>query len=126
MLYIKEADDNVFTREVTSSPTWQMINRLCNNYGYQFDPYARVEIDKNGKKSLESIAIKSTNDNFPIIECEERNGKVEFTIQPKGTDFELTLDEYENYTEMINGTLNLINELIDIDFYELYEDYIDE
>lgn len=126
MLFIKEVDDNSFTRQITSNPTWQMINRICNNYGYEFDPYARVEIYKNGRRNLENISITSSNENFPDIECEDNNGRISFSISPKGSMTELTLDEFEDYTNMITGTLEMLNELSDVDFNDLYEYYLDE
>jgi hypothetical protein len=122
MIIIKE---DAFTDEVTSNPTWQMINRICNKYGYKLDEYARVEVYKNGNKKLEDINITPTNPDIqPDIELDVNNLKWEIT--PKDVTFGMNIDEYETYVERLNDVIELFKELKNVDWYDLYQYYLDE
>ena len=118
-------DNNTFTNACMTSPTWQMINNICEENGYKFNHYARIDIDKNGKKTLEDISIHPINpDVSPEVEIDVNNMK--YIITPARITSDLNVDQFETFVEHQQALLNLINELSQVDFSELYENYTEE
>lgn len=119
-------ESNSFTDVITSNPTWQMVNRIVKGYGYEFDPYARIEVYNNGKKVLEDINFRTDDEELPDIDVTTNGFKLEFELNVNEPIKSLDFDEYIEYTNKLVAVTDMIDELSDINFSTLYEDYIDE
>ena len=124
-------ESNSFTDDITSNPTWQMVNRIAKKYGYRFDPYARVEVHENGNRYLEDIGFNTDDEELPSIDIDTGNAlhylkefDVEFNVREPITS--LDYDGYLDYLDKLSKVTDMIDELSDVDFSTLYEDYIDE
>lgn len=124
-------ESNSFTDDITSNPTWQMVNRIAKKYGYRFDPYARVEVYENGDRYLEDIGFNTDDEELPSIDIDTGNAlhylkefDVEFNVREPITS--LDYDGYLDYLNKLSKVTDMIDELSDVDFNTLYEDYIDE
>ena len=118
-------ESNSFTDVITSNPTWQMVNRIVKGYGYEFDPYARIEVYNNGKKVLEDINFRTDDEELPDIDVTTNGFKLEFELNVNEPIKSLDFDEYIEYTNKLVAVTDMIDELSDINFSTLYEDYID-
>lgn len=121
---IKEG--NSFTDTITANPTWQMVNRIVKGYGYEFDPYARVEVYNSGKRVLESIAFTTVDEELPDIDVTTDGFNLEFEINPNTSITSLNVDEYTDFVNKLVGVTDMIKELNDIDFSTLYEQFLGE
>lgn len=124
-------ESNSFTDDITSNPTWQMLNRIANFYGYRFDPYARVEVYENGDRFLEDISFNTDDEELPSIDIDTGNAlhylkefEVEFNVREPITS--LDYGSYLDYLNKLSKVTDMIDKLSDVDFNTLYEDYIDE
>lgn len=114
--------EDAFTDEVTANPTWQMINRICKEYGYNFDPYARVNVKKNGQTTLEDIHIWPTDrDNMPSIEINTKKTPFDYTITTPHGWWDGNLEEYKEFLESWQSVVTMLEELNEINFYDLYQ-----
>lgn len=106
----------------TTNPTWQLINNLCKDVGYYFDPYARVILDNNGEKHLEDINIFTSDPSLPKLDVIVDSKIIDFEIYFKqGTDI-MSLEEYSNYVDRLSSILKLLSELKTINLWDLYLD----
>lgn len=117
--------ENAFTDEITSSPEWQRLNRLCNKYGYSLDDYARVEVAADGKETLEDIKVYTDDEELPVIDSNINGKKVTFSVWHKGGIDDKTPDEYVDYVKKLDGVVKLLDELSRFDFTKLYK-YIEK
>lgn len=126
-LYIKEG---VFENTITASPTWQMINDICSDYGYKLDPYARVEVYKNGNTTLENIDIRPINEydeTLPDIVVTGNNGTSEISISLLDSPiWEWDVSRYTDYVEQLNDIAKMLKDLEDVDFYTLHNEPLGE
>ena len=124
-LRIKE---DAFESRISSNPTWQQVNRICNEYGYQLDPYARVEVYRNGKRSLENVDISPINlqesETMPSIVV---YGDNEFAVTILDSPiYESSVVEYNAYVETLADISKMLEDLKGIDFYTLYNEPLGE
>ena len=123
---IKLLNEDAFTDAVTANPTWQMISRICGEYGYKFDPYARVNVDKNGKQTLEDIGIWPVDDdNMPTVEIDTKTTPFKYTITTPPGRWDGNLEEYKKFLESWQSVVTMLEELDEINFFDLYQ-YIEE
>jgi hypothetical protein len=123
--YIKE---DAFESRIASNPTWQQVNRICNEYGYQLDPYARVEVYKNGRRSLENVDISPINlqesETMPSIVV---YGDNEFAVTILDSPiYESSIVEYNAYVETLADVSKMLEDLKGIDFYTLHNEPLGE
>ena len=119
---IKLLNEDAFTDAVTANPTWQMINRICKDYGYNFDPYARVDVDKNGKQTLEDIRIwPDDRKNMPSVEINIKTTPFTYNITTPNGSWDGNLNDYKEFLESWGSLVTLLEELNEIDFYTLYQ-----
>lgn len=111
---------NVFKDECTANPTWQMTDRICKQYGYNFSPYACVIVDKFGKERLDSIEIWTNSEILPQVEIKVRNNTLDYTIH-HNVNNTFSVIEYEEYVEGLQGLVKLMAELNEIDFFDLFK-----
>lgn len=111
-----------FEDEVMSNPTWQMANRICQEHGYRFDPYARVIVLPSGEKYIEPIKIVADDSNRPVIYA-EFDGRVLFELDIRGNEGQsfISRNAVEDYITRIQDAIDLTYELEDINFWDLYE-----
>ena len=102
---IRIITENSFESLIMSNPTWQQVNRICKEYGYTLDPYARVEVYRSGKRSLEN-EISVTLNETPI--------------------YESSVLEYTAYVKVLQDVEKMLEDLKNIDFYTLYNDPLGE
>ena len=120
-ILINESRDEYMSTP-TTSPTWQLINNLCKDVGYYFDPYARVILDNNGEKHLEDINIVTSDPSLPKLDVIVDSKIIDFEIYFKqGTDI-MSLEEYSNYVDRLSSILKLLSELKTINLWDLYLD----
>lgn len=123
--YIKE---DAFESRIASNPTCQQVNRICNEYGYQLDPYARVEVYRNGRRSLENVDISPINlqesETMPSIVV---YGDNEFAVTLNETPiYESSIVEYNAYVETLADVSKMLEDLKGIDFYTLHNEPLGE
>ena len=116
--YIRAA--TAFEDEVMSNPTWQMVDRICKEHGYRFDPYARVQVRPGWQKSLRDIQVYTDNAYRPEIEIRFEADDIIFSFDIRGRG-EQTRDGAEEYAQYIQDAIDLTYELEDINFWDLYE-----
>ena len=123
---IRLLNEDAFTDAVTANPTWQMVSRICKEYGYNFDPYARVNVNKSGKQTLEDIRIWPTDkDNMPSIEIDTRKTPFKYTITTPNGWWDGNLEEYKKFLESWQSVVTMLEELDEINFFDLYQ-YVEE
>lgn len=114
--------ENAFTDECTANPTWQMINRICNDNGYTFNEYARVDVDESGKQTLEDIIIEPKDKNIlPTVEIDTSTKPFKFTITTPGKSLKGDLTDYGEYLQKLSNVRTMLEELTEINFYDLYQ-----
>ena len=123
-------EESSWQYEITANPTWQMINDICNEYGYKLDPYARVEVYKNGNTTLENIDIRPINENdetLPDIVVTGNNGTSEISISLLDSPiWEWDVLHYTAYVEQLNDIAKMLKDLEGIDFYTLHNEPLGE
>lgn len=119
-VYSDEMAYRDFVENVTANPTWQMTNRICNEYGYKFSPYACVKVDKFGKERLDNIEIWTNSQILPQVEIKVRNNTLDYTIHHDVNET-FSVIEYEEYVEGLQGLIKLIAELNEINFFDLFK-----
>lgn len=115
-----------FTDEIMANPTWQKINRIVKEFGYKFDPYARVEIYNSGKEVLEDISVTTTDEELPDIDITTKGFVLDFEINPNSDLMSMSVAEYTNYVDKLLGVCDMIDKLNSVDFSTLYRHYLDE
>lgn len=123
---IRIITEDSFESLIMSSPTWQQVNRICNEYGYKLDPYARVEVYRSGKRSLENVDItpKTSDETLPEIVV---TGDNEISVTLNETPiYESSVLEYTAYVKVLQDVEKMLEDLKNIDFYTLYNDPLGE
>lgn len=123
---IRIITEDSFESLIMSSPTWQQVNRICNEYGYKLDPYARVEVYRSGKRSLENVDItpETLNETLPEIVV---TGDNEISVTLNETPiYESSVLEYTAYVKVLQDVEKMLEDLKNIDFYTLYNDPLGE
>ena len=123
---IRIITEDSFESLIMSSPTWQQVNRICNEYGYKLDPYARVEVYRSGKRSLENVDItpKTLDETLPEIVV---TGDNEISVTLSETPiYESSVLEYTAYVKVLQDVEKMLEDLKNIDFYTLYNDPLGE
>lgn len=123
---IRIITEDSFESLIMSSPTWQQVNRICNEYGYRLDPYARVEVYRNGNRSLENVDItpKTLDETLPEIVV---TGDNEISVTLSETPiYESSVLEYTAYVKVLQDVEKMLEDLKNIDFYTLYNDPLGE
>lgn len=123
---IRIITEDSFESLIMSNPTWQQVNRICNEYGYKLDPYARVEVYRSGKRSLENVDItpKTLDETLPEIVV---TGDNEISVTLNETPiYESSVLEYTAYVKVLQDVEKMLEDLKNIDFYTLYNDPLGE
>lgn len=123
---IRIITEDSFESLIMSNPTWQQVNRICNEYGYKLDPYARVEVYRSGKRSLENVDItpKTLDETLPEIVV---TGDNEISVTLNETPiYESSILEYTAYVKVLQDVEKMLEDLKNIDFYTLYNDPLGE
>lgn len=123
---IRIITEDSFESLIMSSPTWQQVNRICNEYGYTLDPYARVEVYRNGRRSLENVDItpKTPDETLPEIVV---TGDNEISVTLNETPiYESSVLEYTAYVKVLQDVEKMLEDLKNIDFYTLYNNPLGE
>lgn len=123
---IRIITEDSFESLIMSNPTWQQVNRICNEYGYKLDPYARVEVYRSGKRSLENVDItpKTPDETLPEIVV---TGDNEISVTLNETPiYESSVLEYTAYVKVLQDVEKMLEDLKNIDFYTLYNDPLGE
>lgn len=115
-----------FTDEIMANPTWQKINNITNEFGYEFDPYARVEVYNNGSEVLEGINIYPIDEELPELDITTNGFKLQFEIDVNQGMTALSVDEYDEYVKKLSTVSEMIKKLNNTDFSTLYRHYLDE
>ena len=103
-----------------------IVYRICNEYGYKLDPYARVEVYRSGKRSLENVDItpKTPDETLPEIVV---TGDNEISVTLNETPiYESSVLEYTAYVKVLQDVEKMLEDLKNIDFYTLYNDPLGE
>ena len=123
---IRIITEDSFESLIMSNPTWQQVNRICNEYGYKLDPYARVEVYRSGNRSLENVDItpKTLDETLPEIVV---TGDNEISVTLNETPiYESSVLEYTAYVKVLQDVEKMLEDLKNIDFYTLYNDPLGE
>lgn len=123
---IRIITEDSFESLIMSNPTWQQVNRICKEYGYTLDPYARVEVYRSGKRSLENVDITSEtlDETLPEIIV---TGDNEISVTLNETPiYESSVLEYTAYVKVLQDVEKMLEDLKNIDFYTLYNDPLGE
>jgi hypothetical protein len=123
---IRIITEDSFESLIMSNPTWQQVNRICNEYGYKLDPYARVEVYRSGKRSLENVDItpKTLDETLPEIVV---TGDNEISVTLNETPiYESSILEYTAYVKVLQDVEKMLEDLKGIDFYTLHNEPLGE